>query len=136
MLRQEPGPDNALGRVKIMFPNPYSVYLHDTPSKGLFEKEERAFSSGCIRVERPLELAALLLDDSRKWNADSITRAIEAGKTETVRLRKPVPVLLMYWTIVPSDQGRTVFKRDPYGRDAPLAKALNEPPRAVADRAR
>ncbi len=78
-LRQGPGPDNALGRVKFLFPNPYSVYLHDTPSKALFEKEERAFSSGCIRVQRPLELAELLLDDPKAWNAETIARVIEAG---------------------------------------------------------
>ncbi len=124
LLRQGPGPDNALGRVKIMFPNPYFVYLHDTPSKALFEKDERAFSSGCIRVERPLELAELLLDDPKNWDSQSIGRALEAGATRTVRLSRPAVVLLMYWTIAPSDEGRTVFKRDPYGRDRRLGKAL------------
>ena len=128
LLRQGPGPDNALGRVKIMFPNPYFVYLHDTPSKALFEKEERAFSSGCIRVERPLELAEKLLDDPKTWNSAAIAQAIADGTTRTVRLPKPVPVLLMYWTIVPSDDGHTVFKRDPYGRDRRLAQALDAPP--------
>jgi murein L,D-transpeptidase YcbB/YkuD len=127
MLRQEPGPDNALGRVKIMFPNPYFVYLHDTPSKSLFEKEERAFSSGCIRVERPLELAELLLNDARTWNAGAIGKVIDAGETRTVRLPKPVPVLLMYWTIDPTPEGRVVFKRDPYSRDPRLAAALDAP---------
>jgi murein L,D-transpeptidase YcbB/YkuD len=125
MLRQEPGPDNALGRVKLIFPNPYFVYLHDTPHKEFFEKEERAFSSGCIRVERPLELAALLLNDPQKWNAGAIGEVIEAGETRTVRLPKPVPVLLMYWTIDPATEGRVVFKRDPYGRDPRLARALD-----------
>ena len=126
MLRQEPGPDNALGRVKFLFPNPYNVYLHDTPSKALFEKEERTFSSGCMRVERPLELAALLLDDKQTWNAETIEKVIAAGETSTVRLPKPVPVLIMYWTIDPTGKG-TVFKRDPYGRDPRLAKALDAP---------
>jgi murein L,D-transpeptidase YcbB/YkuD len=125
MLRQEPGPDNALGRVKINFPNPYLVYLHDTPSKALFEKEERAFSSGCIRVERPLELAALLLNDPQKWNAGSIEKVIEVGETQTVPLPRPVPVLLMYWTIDPGTEGQVEFKRDPYGRDPRLAQALD-----------
>lgn len=127
MLRQGSGPDNALGRVKINFPNPYFVYLHDTPHKEFFEKEERAFSSGCIRVERPLELAALLLNDPRKWNAAAMGEVIEAGQTRTVRLPKPVPVLLMYWTIDPGTEGRVVFKRDPYGRDPRLAQALDAP---------
>ena len=126
-LRQEPGPDNALGRVKIVFPNPYAVYLHDTPSKALFEESARAFSSGCIRVEQPLELARLLLNDPQEWDAREIDQAVAAGKTRTVRLRRPVPVLLMYWTIDPRVPGRTVFKRDPYGRDAPLARALDAP---------
>ena len=72
MLRAGPGPDNALGRVKFMFPNAYSVYLHDTPSQALFEKSERAFSSGCIRVENPLELAALLLEGQEDWDAAAI----------------------------------------------------------------
>ena len=127
MLRQGAGPDNALGRVKIMFPNSYLVYLHDTPSKALFEKEERTFSSGCMRVERPLELAELLLADPQKWSAQTIGEVVAAGETKTVRLPKPVPVLIMYWTIDPLGQGRTVFKRDPYGRDSRLAKALDAP---------
>ena len=86
MLQQGPGPDNALGRVKFMFPNEYSVYLHDTPSQALFEKSERAFSSGCIRVENALELAALLLDGQADWNAAAIASAVEAGTTRTVTL--------------------------------------------------
>ena len=126
-LRQGPGPDNALGRVKFLFPNPYSVYLHDTPSKALFEKEDRAFSSGCIRVQRPLELAELLLKDPKTWNSETIARTIEAGVPTTARVSPPVPVLLMYWTIVPSDDGHTVFKRDPYRRDPRLATALDAP---------
>ncbi|HEY2797804.1 MAG TPA: L,D-transpeptidase family protein, partial [Thermoanaerobaculia bacterium] len=126
-VRQEPGPDNSLGRVKIMFPNSYHVYLHDTPSKALFEKESRAFSSGCMRVERPLELVELLLGDPKAWNASAIEAAVATGKTQTVRLKQPVPVLIMYWTIDPTVENRTVFKRDPYGRDPRLAQALDEP---------
>jgi murein L,D-transpeptidase YcbB/YkuD len=127
MLRQGPGPDNALGRVKFLFPNPDFVYLHDTPSKALFEKDERAFSSGCIRVQDPLELARWLLDDKGDWSAETIAAVIDAGATRTVRLKRPVPVLLLYWTILPSDKGQTVFKYDPYDRDPPLEKALDEP---------
>jgi len=127
MLRQEPGADNALGRVKIMFPNPYLVYLHDTPSKALFEKEERAFSSGCMRVERPLELAKLLLNDEQNWNTQSIDKVLATGQTKTVLLRQPVPVLIMYWTIDLSAEGRVGFKRDPYNRDPKLAAAIGAP---------
>ncbi|HEY4229981.1 MAG TPA: L,D-transpeptidase family protein [Thermoanaerobaculia bacterium] len=134
-VRQEAGPDNALGRVKIMFPNSYHVYLHDTPSKALFEKEARAFSSGCMRVDRPLELVELLLADPQSWSASKIDAAVATGKTQTVRLRQPVPVLIMYWTIDPTVEKKTVFKRDPYGRDEALAQALDEayvPARAAA----
>ena len=123
-LVQKPGPNNALGQVKIMFPNPYLVYLHDTPSKSLFEKDDRTFSSGCIRVEGPLELARLLLDEPR-WDDAAIRKIIDSRRTTTVTLRRKVPVLLLYWTVDFDDQGRPEFKRDSYGRDPPLVKALN-----------
>jgi murein L,D-transpeptidase YcbB/YkuD len=122
-LVQKPGPNNALGRVKIMFPNPYLVYLHDTPNKSLFEKNDRTFSSGCIRVERALELARLLLDEAR-WDGDAIRKVVESTRTTTVTLRRKVPVLLLYWTVDFDDDGRPHFKRDVYGRDPALVKAL------------
>jgi L,D-transpeptidase YcbB len=133
-IRQPAGPGNALGRVKILFPNPYFVYLHDTPSKSLFEKEDRAFSHGCMRVERPLELAERVLNDPESWNAGSIAEVVEKGETRTVRLKQSVPVLIMYWTIDLAQEGRVGFKRDPYGRDARLARALDTPysPRPAA----
>jgi L,D-transpeptidase YcbB len=127
MLRQDPGPNNALGRVKIMFPNPYLVYLHDTPSQALFEREHRAFSSGCIRTERPLELAELLLASPDRWSRAAIDAVVASGKTRTVSVPKPVPVLMLYWTVDSDDQGATVFKPDPYGRDPKLLKALDRP---------
>jgi murein L,D-transpeptidase YcbB/YkuD len=123
---QSPGPNNSLGLVKIMFPNPYLVYLHDTPSKPLFEEDQRAFSSGCIRVERPLELAELLLDDAAQWNEDSIRKVIASGKTTTAMLKRRVPVLLLYWTVDFGDDGRPRFRPDIYKRDAPVLKALEE----------
>lgn len=125
-LRQDPGPANALGRVKFMFPNKYLVYLHDTPSRELFGESARAFSSGCIRIEHPFELADLLLAD-RKWNADSTARVLATGRTRTVNLSRPVPVLLLYWTAWVDEQGKTNFRPDIYGRDARLARALDEP---------
>ena len=125
MIRQDPGPNNALGRVKIMFPNPYLVYLHDTPSQALFEREQRAFSSGCIRTERPLELAELLLASPERWNRAAIDAAVASGGTRTIRLPKPVPVLMLYWTVDRDAQGAIVFKPDPYGRDPKLLKALD-----------
>jgi murein L,D-transpeptidase YcbB/YkuD len=127
LLRQDPGPDNALGRVKIMFPNPYLVYMHDTPSQSLFGQDDRTFSSGCIRVERPFELVALLLDAPETWNTQSMAAVVATNQTRTVRLPKPVPVLLLYWTVAQDAEGRVAFKRDPYGRDARLLQALDAP---------
>jgi L,D-transpeptidase YcbB len=127
MIRQDPGPSNALGRVKIMFPNPYLVYLHDTPSQALFEREHRAFSSGCIRTERPLELAERLLANPDRWSRAAIDAAVASGTTRSIRLPKPVPVLILYWTVDLDDQGAIVFKPDPYGRDPKLLKALDRP---------
>ena len=81
-----------------MFPNPYLVYLHDTPSKTLFDRAERTFSSGCVRVERVLELTELVLDDRERWNQESIARVLDNGQTRNVTLSKKIPVLLAYWT--------------------------------------
>lgn len=124
-LRQDSGDENALGRVKIDFPNTHLVYLHDTPTRSLFDKDERTFSSGCIRVEKALELAQILLNDPERWNAASIRKVVDAGQTRTVTLATKVPVLLIYWTVDQDDAGRVVFKRDVYGRDPPLLRALD-----------
>jgi murein L,D-transpeptidase YcbB/YkuD len=124
-FRQDPGPDNALGLVKIMFPNPYQVYLHDSPSKALYEQDARPFSSGCIRVQKPFELAELVLNDPVKWNRAAIDSAIATGKTQTVTLAKPVAVLILYWTAQPRPDGQVIFRNDVYGRDAPTLAALD-----------
>jgi murein L,D-transpeptidase YcbB/YkuD len=124
-LRQDPGPDNSLGLVKIMFPNPYLVYLHDSPAKALYDRDERAFSSGCIRVARPFELTELLLNDPVQWNAESIETVIKGGQTRTVNLAKPIPVLILYWTAQPTPDGQIIFRTDVYGRDAPTLAALD-----------
>ncbi|MFM7434263.1 MAG: murein L,D-transpeptidase [Gammaproteobacteria bacterium] len=126
-LRQDSGPTNALGVVKINFPNPHLAYLHDTPSKSLFNETERAFSSGCIRTERPLELAELLLADPVHWNRAALDAAVASGETRTVRVPRPVPVLIIYWTADRDDDGSIVFKPDPYGRDARELAALDRP---------
>ncbi|AMN46538.1 hypothetical protein ACG33_05385 [Steroidobacter denitrificans] len=125
-LRQEPGPDNAMGRVKFMFPNNYDVYLHDTPSKSLFEASDRTFSSGCVRVERPLELALLLLNDP-EWNAEAIAHTLESRRLLNVTLRDKMPVLLTYWTAWAGAQGEINFRRDVYGQDAQWAAGLDAP---------
>ncbi len=124
-FRQDPGPDNALGQIKFMFPNPHFVYLHDTPSKDLFERDVRAFSSGCIRVERPLELAELLLNDPDQWSLEKIRSAVDTQKTQTVTLPAPVPVLLYYWTAQGQVDGSVHFKNDVYRRDPAVLKALD-----------
>lgn len=126
-LRQDPGPNNALGRVKFMFPNPYSVYLHDTPSKSMFESDNRSTSSGCVRIERPLELAELLLRDPVKWNQANIKRVIDGGQIQNVTLTQKMPILLLYWTSWVDATGRVNFRRDVYGLDAKWGKALDEP---------
>ena len=127
---QRPGPNNALGRVKFMFPNEHHVYLHDTPSVDLFDRDSRAFSSGCIRVENPLELAERLLGD--KWDRARIDAVLAAGRTEqTVFLDDPITVLLLYWTTEVDDQGRVFFLPDVYGRDGAVIQALGEPFRAA-----
>jgi L,D-transpeptidase YcbB len=127
VLRQDAGPGNSLGRLVIRFPNDYAVYLHDTPHQELFANEQRANSSGCIRVERPRELAELLLDDPARWNRAGIDRAIDTLKTQTVMLRKPVPLLLAYWTVDLREDGRVGFRPDIYQRDPPLLAALARP---------
>lgn len=124
LLRQQPGPDNALGRVKLMYPNPYHVYMHDTPARDLFQRSERTFSSGCIRLEKPLELAEILLAGS-EWDAAALQRALDTGRTRVVNLPTPITVLTLYATTVP--QGEAIhFAADVYGRDARLLPALDE----------
>ncbi len=123
-LVQGPGPNNALGRVKFMFPNSYSVYLHDTPSRVLFAKSERAFSSGCIRVANPLELAALLLEDQSGWGRAAIDDVVATGKTRTVKLSKPLPVLLTYFTAWIDRNGTLQLRRDVYGRDEKVWRGI------------
>jgi murein L,D-transpeptidase YcbB/YkuD len=127
-IRQDSGEGNSLGRVVIRFPNPHAVYLHDTPSKDKFGEVTRAFSSGCIRVENPRELARLVLDDPA-WDAAAIDSAIDAGTTREVSVKKPLTLLLGYWTVQLREGGRISYKTDVYGFDAGVAKALAAPVR-------
>ena len=125
IIRQEPGPGNALGRVKFLFPNNYAIYLHDTPSKSLFAKEERAFSHGCIRVQNPLDLAEFILQkQDANWTMDSIKTIIADKETHTVRLKKSIPIYIMYWTAGVDEYDRLFFVPDVYGRDERILKAL------------
>ncbi len=124
LIRQDPGPQNALGQVKFMFPNVHSVYLHDTPERKLFLQPERAFSSGCIRVEEARRLALLLL--AAEGRSETEVEALFADSaTRRVPLAQPVPILLYYWTVAIEDDGDVLFKRDLYDRDAGLLAALD-----------
>ncbi len=127
-LRQDPGPHNALGRIKFMFPNRFAVYLHDTPQQGLFDKTVRTFSSGCIRVEKPLDLAAYLLQGDPDWSREQIEAAIDSGKNRTLVLKDTLPVHLLYWTAWVTPEGTLHFREDIYERDSALERALDEGP--------
>lgn len=115
--RQRPGDNNALGRMKLVMPNPYSVYLHDTPSKGLFAQETRAFSHGCVRVGDALGLATTLLSQRPGWTRESSDAIIATGKTTTIALAAPVPVYVTYFTAEPDPAGHMRYFPDVYGRD-------------------
>ena len=128
-FRKDPGPFNDLGRIKFMLPNKYAVYLHDTPSRKLFKRDIRSFSSGCIRLERPLDLADYLLKDDPNWSRRDIIRAIESGEgNKVVRLGQPIPVHLLYWTAWVDSRGKVNFRNDLYNRDPKLDVALKERP--------
>jgi len=117
-LRQDPGPQNALGRMKFVLPNPFDIYLHDTPERKLFARTHRALSSGCVRVEKPLELAAFLLADDPAWSPEAVRAAAESGKTRWLRLSDPVPAYVVYWTAWADPNGTAQFRDDLYHRDA------------------
>lgn len=123
-LRQEPGANNALGRVKFMFPNRFDVYLHDTPSKYLFVQTDRSFSSGCIRIEKPIELAEYVLGRGQRLTRRRILAAIDRGVEQSVRLPQPIPIHVLYWTAWAEDDGTVHFRKDIYGRDRRLGEAL------------
>ncbi len=125
-LRQDPGPYNALGRIKFMFPNPFAVYLHDTPNRSLFNRVQRDFSSGCIRVESPAALADFVLAGDDRWPPDVLAEMIEKGERRTIRLKQPVPVHLLYMTAWADDTGAIQFRKDIYDRDKALEAALNQ----------
>jgi murein L,D-transpeptidase YcbB/YkuD len=124
-IRQRPGPHNALGDIKFVFPNRDNIYLHHTPSTGLFERDRRDLSHGCIRVERPEELAQFVLRDMPDWTPDRIKAAMEAGKSSTLKLTQPLPVLIAYGTALVIE-GRTHFFDDIYGHDRVLDAALRK----------
>ncbi|MDY6812409.1 MAG: L,D-transpeptidase family protein [Pseudomonadota bacterium] len=128
-VRQRPGGNNALGELKFMFPNPYSIYLHDTPAKQLFARGQRTFSHGCIRVEDPKGLALHLLDNQAGWDQPRLQRAIDSDRTQSIKVTQPVAVHVQYWTAGLDAEGTLRWWPDVYGRDAPLVRALDGPVR-------
>jgi L,D-transpeptidase YcbB len=128
MVRQNPGPDNALGKVKFMFPNQYNVYIHDTPARGQFAQESRALSSGCIRAEKPFELAQLLLASNPAWSAERINKAMNGSREQTVILPDPIPVVMVYFTAWSNEKNGTNFRLDIYKRDDDVLAALKQKP--------
>jgi murein L,D-transpeptidase YcbB/YkuD len=125
LIRQIPGDKNALGPVKFLFPNEYNVYLHGTPAKSLFLKSRRDFSHGCIRVEKPEELAQWVLRDLPGWDMDHIREAENGADSHRVNLDKPIPVLIVYGTAVVREDGEVSFYDDIYGHDAELERLLD-----------
>lgn len=123
-IRQLPGPWNALGRIKFVLPNRFSVYLHDTPDRHLFQRPHRALSHGCIRLEKPLDLALFVLQDDPKWTRESLEKRIASGKHSMIPLLKPCTVHLLYITAWVSEDGTVHFRQDIYDRDKLLVGAL------------
>jgi murein L,D-transpeptidase YcbB/YkuD len=125
-IRQKPGGSNSLGRVKFLFPNNYSIYFHDTPSKSLFENEKRAFSHGCIRLAEPKKMATYLLRNQPGWTPERIDAAMNASKESWVTLKEPMPVLITYFTAWVDRDGLLNFRKDVYGNDKKMAQHLFE----------
>jgi murein L,D-transpeptidase YcbB/YkuD len=127
-LRQRPGADNPLGKMKFMFPNDFNIYLHDTPAGHLFSEAERLFSHGCIRIQKPFDLAVYLLKDDPKWTPEALQAAIDSGQNQQIPLKDPLPVHILYWTAWVEPDGTVQFRKDIYGHDAQLEQALAEEP--------
>lgn len=126
-FRQDPGPKNSLGQIKFVLPNPFGIYLHDTPGRQLFGKRKRQFSHGCIRIEHANDLAEYLLADSPRWHREQIEEALASGKAHFVRLAQPVPVYLTYFTAWVDEDAVLQLRDDIYGEDATLDEALRAP---------
>jgi murein L,D-transpeptidase YcbB/YkuD len=127
-LRQTPGPWNSLGLIKFNIPNKYGVYLHDTPAKTLFEESARAFSHGCMRIEKPVDLAEWLLRDRPEWPRDRIVEESHRGIERTIPVTKPLPVHVLYWTAFVDESGELHFAPDVYHRDGSLDAAMRQAP--------
>jgi len=129
-IRQRPGPANALGDIKFIFPNNDNIFLHHTSTPRLFGKDRRDFSHGCIRVEEPVALARFVLQDDPEWSEERIRAAMAEGVSKTLRLREPLPVVIAYSTVLVKSDGLVYFFRDIYGHDKLLDAALQQPARS------
>ncbi len=124
VVRQKPGPGNALGKVKFLFPNSFNIYFHDTPAKSLFNKDKRAYSHGCIRLREPEKLANYVLRNQPEWTAEKISEAMNSGDEKYVKVKDPIPVVITYYTAWVDENGRLNFREDIYGHDARLAEKM------------
>ena len=124
VVRQKPGPGNALGKVKFLFPNSFNIYFHDTPSKSLFEKDKRAYSHGCIRVKEPEKLANYVLRNQPEWTPEKINEAMNSGEEKYVKVKNPIAVVVTYYTAWVDENGRLNFREDIYDHDARLAAKM------------
>lgn len=125
-VRQEPGENNSLGLVKFMFPNQNSVYIHDTPSRSLFEREDRALSHGCIRIQKPFDFAKILLSHDSNWTDEKIRTAMHQTKEQIVNLNRKIPVAIIYLTYWSDSRGNLYFRKDIYDRDSEIYASLKE----------
>ncbi|KON82394.2 L,D-transpeptidase family protein [Azoarcus sp. PA01] len=130
-IRQRPGPANALGDIKFIFPNNANIFLHHTSTPRLFGKDRRDFSHGCVRVEEPVALARFVLQDEPDWSEERIRAAMTQGVSKTLRLREPLPVVIAYSTVLVKSDGLVYFFRDIYGHDKLLDAALRQPARSA-----
>lgn len=133
VLRQDPGPYNPLGRLKFLFSNKFDVYLHDTPSRQLFDQKQRTFSSGCIRVEDPMQLATFLLAFNADWDKSHILAAVDSGQTREVKLEKSLPIYLLYLTVWVGSDDSVHFYPDVYGRDRAIVPCISPSRRRQGD---
>jgi murein L,D-transpeptidase YcbB/YkuD len=123
-IRQLPGGDNSLGKAKFLFPNSYDIYFHDTPDKGAFKTQKRAYSHGCIRLEDAAKMAQYLLRNNSEWNQEKIQQAMNANKEQSVKLDKKVPVVITYYTAWVDETGQLNFREDIYGHDKNAAPKM------------
>ena len=124
IIRQKPGGENALGKMKFLFPNNYNIYLHDTPSKGLFSASKRAFSHGCIRVENPNKLLMYLLRKDEKWNQERVDTILKTDKEYGIPIKPTVPVYIVYFTSWVDSKGQLNFRNDIYNLDQQLSNEI------------